>query len=230
MPNQLEPIAYVDGINCEILCADHGAERDADIARNCADHGDHESHDECGLTAIYSWNSDELDAVEYCACGHSFCGTCGTDLNTTIGDENADRTGPLFRCSNCNTFSVFTDENEFTWVNGFEAATDELAVTVTDVAAWPLDSTVTVRTVIDESTVAMGKVRFFVAFRLHSPIDGNVLVLADRWHAAHEAARDFFVSDDDNVTCEADEYDIASDVMVFEAATSAIRFSTKSVA
>lgn len=169
-----EPIAYtLDG---ELFCALHGQELEQAVKDNCPDD---EPCDECSLSAFHSW--DDLNPVEYCSCGHSFCGSCGDELS------HDSKRGSFWYCSNCSTSSVFTDNNESTWVDSFERTTDYVKVSV------PMPGQqfpVTVEQIIDESCTV--EPQTFACYWDLSPADGLVLVLADSFEQAYETAVEYF--------------------------------------
>lgn len=174
-------VAYVtrDG---EMLCADHGAPYDIGIT------------DDGFVHPLF--NGADLEAVEYCSAGpdrgHSFCGTCGTDLQTTRGAHDRDVEGPFAHCWNCHATSVFVDGNGFEHVNGFGSVLDTHNVTVTGIAAdfqTGLDGELRITAVdADYAPSLMRTLRTFVAWQASSPWHGALLIVCESHDEASEVA------------------------------------------
>jgi hypothetical protein len=175
----VDVIAYVG--NGELLCADHGAPFDIGT-------------EDGAVSPIF--DGQHLDAVEWCPAGadhgHSFCGTCGTYLETTRGAHDRDLEGPFARCWNCDATSVYVDGNGFEHVNGFGDVLDTHNVTVTGIAAdfqTGLDGVLRITAVdADYAPSLMRTLRTFVAWQSSSPWNGALLIMCETFEEASEVA------------------------------------------
>jgi hypothetical protein len=181
-----EVIAYTtrDG---EILCADHGAPFDIGV-------------DDGAVYPLFSGQGANLDAVEYCSAGtdhgHSFCGSCGTYLETLKGSPGRDVEGPFSRCSSCDTTSVYVDGEGFQYVDGFGSILETMTATVRGVSAYcqtNLDGTTRIREVNADNAPfgyynGLQALRAYVAWLEPDPSSGMVLIICESDEEAFETA------------------------------------------
>lgn len=180
----------------ELLCARHGAPMDIGV-------------DDGPVSPILRDDGSNLDAVEWCSHhwshsehGHSFCGTCGEDLQTMPGAHDREVEGPFARCSNCDTSSVYVDGDGFHFVNGFGEATESHAVEVKGVTVTYVTDLNGFTKVdrVDADNVPWGPIRTlraYVAWVDLDPSAGVTLILCESDDEAIETADDHFERVDD---------------------------------
>lgn len=177
-------LAY--GCEGELLCARHGAPLDQGIP-------------DSGIWPIFGDGGNDLSPVEYCTHvwdaadrGHSFCGSCGEDLEMTRGAHDRDFEGPFTRCWNCGTTSVYIDGEGYAWVEDFGAILDSHEVTVRGLDAYcqtGLNGETRI-TAINADNVPrdMLNLKAFVAWQDIDPSVGTLLILAEDEDEAGEVA------------------------------------------
>jgi hypothetical protein len=225
-------IAYADTQYGEMLCAEHGGERDALIAANP------ENNEEDRLSPIMSWDGVDGPVVEWCGAGHSFCMSCGDDMDTVKGSQDADVNGHFARCGNCGTESVYVDGAGYDysgsgrWSDATE--THNVQVYGPEVTYVTMNRYTKVDTIIDEAGTTVRTLRAYLCFLDLAPSAGTVLVLANgdeshARHAADNAATDHFVDGADDLD-QSDELamsDFRASVQVVEIPTDQVWFTSK---
>lgn len=212
-------IAYA--ISCEMFCTTHGAELEADII---AANPEADEHDDMEVYPVMSWQSDELDAVEFCTAGHAFCGSCGSDMDMTRGSQDADFNGHFARCWNCHDESVYVDGLGRSWVGRWTSALDTHTAQVYGITVTyqtDLNGYTSVSAVLDESTGVMHRMKAFIAYMDCNPGAGVTLVLADSWEDAFSAACDELIDESEPIPHE------PADVDVIAVDSSQVWFTTK---
>jgi hypothetical protein len=206
----MEPVYFVDGHAGELLCVEH-AERFVKMLRDerAADEDSEPLSDEDLPSAVF--NHDSAESVLYCGFvedghnfGHSFCGSCGSDV------DGPEIHGPFARCWNCATESVFVDGIGFVFAgSGSGSWSDVLSCETVEVTSGivPLMSTIT--DVLDISGTNPAAMRVFVGFHDLDPSLGLWLVLSDEsWSATYESLVDELrerLSDQDDEPADEDE-------------------------
>lgn len=250
---QLTPIEWLDMTRAvdaafEFLANPWNTEADTtnvlafayDASMFCADHGKTLPHGGDGDEyASPVFEPSELNAVEWCDNGHSFCGNCGTDLEGK-GSQDADLKDHFARCWNCANESVYVDGEGYVGVYRWADALDTLKVQVYGPTVTYVTDSRTgytrVDTIIDESGTNVRTLRAYLAFRDLAPSADTTLILvngrtADEcWSEADDYAVDHFVDqagdtldqDDD-----ADMSDFRASVQVVEVPTDQVWFTTK---
>lgn len=211
----------------------------------CADHGAvlPEAHDELnpeGAYPVLSLSGYDLNAVEYCDHGHSFCGSCGFDMDTTRGSQDADVNGHFARCWNCSTESVYIDGEGFVsvyrWSDMFDTLTAEAYVSVPTAPFPPaFQDYAKLSAVVDESGTNVRTLCAFLAWIDDDPSAGTILIMVNGESfddygvdTADSAALDYFAEHAD-----VDDYDSpeASDfrasVQLMRVPTDQVWFNTK---
>lgn len=202
-PDEVVAYATRDG---EIVCADHGAPFDVGV-------------EDGAVYPIFSGQGAELDAVEYCSAGpdrgHSFCGTCGTYLETTKGAPGRDVEGPFARCSTCDTTSIFVDGEGFQYVDGFESILETMTATVRGIGVtYQTDINGETRiTEVNADNAPFGyynglqSLQAYVAWQDSDPSSGTVLILCESHHEASETADEWAEEKLDLSQYAVEEYD-----------------------
>lgn len=217
-------IAYaLDGV---LLCSDHG--RPFDSEENESVHEDDSAH------PLFSSESSEWSAIEWCDHGHSFCMSCGDTIEDK-GSPYADLNGPFGRCSNCSTESVYVDGIGYDyagsgivrWAGGLE--THSVDVYGIDIpGATDSNGYTRVTGLVDDSSTDPRELLALVAYRPADP-SSVVLVLSTRHRDADECARDWFENEsgldveDDGPAVTA----LRSSVIVIPVALDRITFGTR---
>jgi hypothetical protein len=177
-------LAY--GCDGEILCARHGAPMDHGIPD-----GD--------VWPIFGDGGDDLAPVEYCTHvwdagdrGHSFCGSCGQDLEMARGAHDRDVEGPFTRCWNCGTTSVYVDGEGYSWVDGFKNILTTHEATVRGIEAYcqtDLNGETRVSAInADNVPHDMLNLKIYAAWQDLDPSVGTLLILAEDEDEAEEVA------------------------------------------
>lgn len=213
----------------ERLCADHGAPFDIGV-----EDGD-------VYPILRGQSGDALDAVEWCSHtwshgqhGHSFCGTCGTDLQMTPGAHDRDFQGHFNYCWNCHTSSVDVDGHGAVWCDGFGSVLDVCTVEVcgpTITYQTDLNGHTKITHVIDDSPRLMRELKCFVSWQEARPYDGVILTLSDSFEDADEQALDYALDaldDDDRPTDDDEMSDYRADFRTVEVPADQVWFHTKS--
>lgn len=219
-------IAYADTQYGELLCADHGAERDALIAANP------ENGDEDRLFPTMTWESIDGAVIEWCGAGHSFCMSCGTDLDTIKGSQDADVNGHFGRCHNCGTESVYVDGIGYSFANSWTDVLDTHKVQVYGITATyqtDLNGYTTVTTVLDEHAGPMRTLCAYAGFMPSDPSAGVVLVLGTDVDEATDVATEHFIGADADANSgdgDAVRY-VTDDVVLVQVPTDQVWFATK---
>jgi len=179
--NAFDIIAYVyDGE--QLLCEEHGKVYD--------------TGEDDGASPILVGNR-KLNAVEWCSHGgdrgHSFCMTCGDDLESTAF------VGNFARCWNCSTESVYVDGVGWDRLTGRGVWADLLETHKVSVHG-PTVTYVTdgngytgIDHVLDFSTRKMAELHVYLGFLDDDPSAGTLLILAPDANTADDEARDFYV-------------------------------------
>ena len=206
-------LAYVyDG---ELFCAEHGEQYD---------NGEDDS-----AGPIFADGGSEFAGIEYCADRHSFCMSCGSDVD---GD---DVSGHFSQCWNCRSETVYVDGlgRDWTaggggWADALETHNIELYVSPTVMPRPMTDQNnyVTVTAILDESCGPIRNLRAYAVYLLHSPIDDCALILANSWEDARETGEDYFVEKSEPAD-ETELDDVRSDVMCQEVPTDQVWFTTR---
>lgn len=217
--NATDILAYT--YNGELLCAEHGAKYD--------------NGEDDGAYPIFA-DTSEFCAVEYCSAmengqhlGHSFCMSCGADVDAARGSHDADVNGHFARCWNCGTESVYVDGAGYDRLAGMGRWADVLETHKVQVYGVPTgagadqNGYTSITAVLDEAGRTMHRLCSFAVYLEHSPVDGCVLVLANSWDEAYDAGAEHFT---DEVA--ADEVDdIRADVQCWRVSTDQVWFREK---
>jgi hypothetical protein len=214
----------------ELYCADHGRDLDVQLHENCPEP---DTCTECSAHPVFADTCD-LDMIEYCSHGHSFCGNCGSDL------DHEDINGHLGRCGNCGTESVFVDGHGFDYCGSGIAAWEDVREThkvqVYGISAYcqtGSDGYTTVDAVVDVSGLDLTKLHAYIAWLGHDPSAGTVLILAESFEdASGEVDTHFEDALDVSLAADEDEAegmrsDHRMDTVVAEVRTDQIWFTTK---
>lgn len=215
-------IAYTDTTWSELLCAEHGAERDELIAANP------ENGDEDRLFPTMSWDNVDGAVIEFCGGGHSFCMSCGDDMDTMRGSQDADVNGHLGRCMNCGTESVYVDGIGFSWTNGWVDVHETHNVQVYGITAMyqTVNGYTTVTAVLDEHSGPMHSLRAYAAFMPSDPGAGTVLVLSRNVDDPTDAVTDYFIDEHSDSSTDAVQY-VREDVVLVPVPTDQLWFTSK---
>jgi len=216
-----EPIYYVDGQAGELLCVDHADKMMDELRAAAAEPDGNPLSDEDEPAAVMSWDSGSGESVLWCGNGHSFCGSCGSDM------DNEEIRTPFARCWNCGTESVFVDGIGFIYAgSGSGSWADVLETETVEVSGGivPLSDTngfERITDVLDISGRTVAELRVFVGFHDSDPSLGSWLVLSSgSWTSAHESfvdeLRDRLVERDDEPADEDEEPDFRAGCQLVE--------------
>lgn len=207
--------------DAEMWCADHGAVFPEDNGMN-----------EGASPVFKSW---ELDAVEYCGHGHSFCGACGQDMDMMRGSQDTDVSGHFARCWNCGQESVYVDGAGYVDVYRWADATDRVKVEAyvnrpTAPVPPSFQNYTTIDEVLNEAGTNVRTLCAYVGWVDVDPAAGTVLVLVNGESyddygvsTADEAALDHFAD-----KLAVDPYD-DEDAADFRASVNLLRVPTDQV-